>query len=162
MPVKNLLTPKTEAILNKAIFNELYASNLYKHVANHCQRLGFFGAQKFFEHESSEELKHYQMLTSYINDRGSVAQVPMIDAMDESIASLLDALETAYDTETYFGELYEGWYRDCDCITTQQFLLQFIEIQRKAVGEISDLLARLNLCGNDKAALLILDKELGA
>ena len=161
MPVKSLLDAKTEALLNEAIANELYVSNLYKHVANQLQRLGYFGGQKFFENESSEELKHYHTLAGYINDRGSVAKVPAIEAMDEPINSLRDALEAAYDSEVDLGEKYERWYSGCKCVTTQQFLLQFIEIQRKSVGEYGDLISRLDRVGNDECGILIIDKELG-
>lgn len=161
MPLKSLLDAKTEAMLNEAIANELFASNLYRHVANHCQRLGYFGAQKFFLAEAESEIGHYQALANYINDRGSVAKVPQVPAMDESIASLRDALESAYDTEAYLGQKYEEWYRACQCVTTQQFLLHSLEEQRKSVGELGDLLARLDRAGANEAAILILDKELG-
>ena len=40
--------------------------------------------------------------------------------------------------------------------------MQFLEIQRKAVGAYGDLLARLELAGDDKCALLLIDQELGA
>ena len=161
MPVKSLLDAKTEAMLNEAIANELFASNLYRHVANHCQRLGYFGAHKFFLAEADAEMAHYQALANYINDRGSVAKVPQVPAMNESIASLRDALTAAYDTEAYLGKKYEQWYRACECVTTQQFLLHSLEDQRKSVGELSDLLARLDRAGTNEAAILIVDKELG-
>ena len=161
MPLKSLLDAKTEAMLNEAIANELFASNLYRHVANHCQRLGYFGAQKFFLAEADAEMAHYQALANYINDRGSVAKVPQIPAMNESITSLYDALKAAYDTEAYLGKKYEQWYRTCECVTTQQFFLHSIEDQRKSVGEFGDLMARLERAGTNEAAILILDKELG-
>ena len=45
---------------------------------------------------------------------------------------------------------------------TAHFLLQFLEIQRKSIGEYGDWLSRLELAGDDKCAILIIDKELGA
>ena len=44
---------------------------------------------------------------------------------------------------------------------TQQFLLQFLAIQRKSVGEFGDLLARIGLVKGDNAGILQIDKELG-
>jgi ferritin len=43
----------------------------------------------------------------------------------------------------------------------QQFLLQFLEFQRKSVGEYGDLLARIQLVDQDKAGMLLIDQELG-
>ena len=44
---------------------------------------------------------------------------------------------------------------------TQQFLLQFLEIQRKSIGEYGDWLSRLDRTGDDECGILIIDKELG-
>jgi ferritin len=46
-------------------------------------------------------------------------------------------------------------------VTTQQFLLQFLETQRKSVGEYGDLLSRLAIVADDKCGLIIIDQELG-
>jgi ferritin len=161
MATRNFLKPETQAMLNKAVHSELYASNLYKHLSNQMQRMGFFGAQKFFAGESADELTHYQKLADYMNDRGSVANIPMVEAMRDKPTSLLDAIEVAFDTEVELMENYEKWYDEADCFT-KQFLLQFLEIQRKSVGEYGDLLARLELIGDDKCGLIIIDQELGA
>lgn len=34
MPVKSLLSPQVKAMLDEAVSQELYASHLYRHVAN--------------------------------------------------------------------------------------------------------------------------------
>lgn len=160
MPTKPLISKQVEASLNAAIASEFYASHLYRHLANHLQRLGYFGAQKFFLGEAADELTHQQKLADFLNDMGSVANTPAIEAMTEAVTGLADALEAAYDTEVQLLKDYVKWHGGSDPVT-QQFLLQFIEIQRKAVGEYGDLISRLDRCGDDKCALLMLDKELG-
>lgn len=160
MPIKSMLSAKAEKILQEAVAAELYASHLYRHIANQMQRLGFFGAHKFFETEAGHEVEHYRLIAQYLNDRGSVARLPVVDAISEPISGLRDALEAALDTERQLEQDYVGWYGQAD-VVTQQFLLQFIETQRKSVGEFGDLISRLDRCGDDRAALLIFDKELG-
>ena len=160
MSVKNLLPAKAKANLDAAIHAELFASNLYKHLANQLQRLGFFGAQKFFLAESGDELEHYQRIVDYQNDSGTVAKMPAIEAMDDTVTSLEDALKIAYATEEQLGRDYLRWYGEADPVT-QQFLLQFLAIQRKSVGEFSDLLARMERVKGDNAGILQIDKELG-
>jgi ferritin len=160
MRVKNLLPAKVKANLDAAIHAELFASNLYKHLANQLQSLGFFGAQKFFLAESTSELKHYQQIVDYQNDSGTVAKVPAVEAMNDVVTSLEDALKIAFSTEDQLGRDYLRWYGEADPVT-QQFLLQFLAIQRKSVGEFGDLLARIGLAKGDNAGILQIDKELG-
>lgn len=154
-----IISQQVKTNLDAAIHSELFASNLYKHVANQLQRLGWFGGQKFFAEESATELKHYQKLVSYLNDVGTVAKVPMIEAMTDVISDLQDAIQLGYDTEKQLLDDYLNWYKSSD-VMTQQFLLQFIEIQRTSVGEYGDLLSRLKLAAGDKCAMLLIDQEL--
>jgi ferritin len=43
---------------------------------------------------------------------------------------------------------------------SQQILLEFIEIQRKAVGEYGDLIARLEIIKDDPCGFIIFDQEM--
>lgn len=157
-----IISANLKAVLDEAVHSELYASNLYKHVANQLQRLGYFGAQKFFLKESADELAHYQLHVDFQNDVGTVAKVPMIEAMNESIKTLSDAIELGYETELELYENYKDWYEQSSTDpVVQQFLLQFLEFQRKSVGEYGDLLARIQLVDQDKAGMLLIDQELG-
>jgi ferritin len=157
-----IISANLKAVLDEAVHSELYASNLYKHVANQLQRIGYFGAQKFFLKESADELAHYQLHVDFQNDVGTVAKVPMIAAMDEPIKTLSDAIELGYETELELYENYKDWYEQAASDpVVQQFLLQFLEFQRKSVGEYGDLLARIQLMDQDKAGMLLIDQELG-
>lgn len=161
--LKYLLSSVAERHLLEAVHEELYASNLYKHISNQCQRLGLFGAAKFFKNESKEELKHYQLLADYINDRGGVAEIPEIMRANADVRGLEDALKASYEAECNLERKYAEWYSTLHPVdpVTAQFLLQFLEIQRRSVGEIGDLLSRLKLIEGDRAAILLMDKELG-
>ena len=162
--LKSLLSKSVEAMLNEAIHAELYASNLYKHVSNHMQRAGYFGAQKHFAGASAEELEHYQKHVDYLNDRGSMAKMPSVEAMNEKYETLRDALEAAYDAELSLGRDYTRWYTAIakDDPMTAEFLLFFLKEQRESVGKYGDLLSRLNRAGENEAAILLIDNELGA
>lgn len=159
---KMIISADCKKMLDEAVHAELYASNLYKHIANQLQRLGYFGASKFFLNESADELKHYQLHVEFQNDVGTVAKVPMVEAMNETIETFSDAIETGYETELELLNNYQSWYAEAaDDPIVQQFLLQFLEIQRRSVGEYGDLLARIQLVDQDKAGMLLIDQELG-
>lgn len=161
MLIKSLLSKSVETLLQEAVHAELYAAHLYRHVANQSQKLGYFGAHKHFLAASSEETEHYQKHAEYLNDSGSVAKLPAIEAIDEAVMSLSDALEIAYETELQLGKDYERWFKESDP-TTQQHLLTFLAEQRESVGQYADWLARLARAGSNEAAILIIDTELGA
>jgi ferritin len=157
-----IISADCKKMLDEAVHSELYASNLYKHIANQLQRIGYLGATKFFLSESKDELKHYQLHVEFQNDVGTVAKVPMIEAMNDTIETLSDAIETGYETELELLQNYQDWYKQAaDDPIVQQFLLQFLEIQRTSVGEYGDLLARIQLVDQDKAGMLLIDQELG-
>lgn len=159
--LKKLINPTVEDFLQLAIHQELHASNLYKHLSNQCQRIGLFGAAKYFAGESAEELEHYQSIAEYLNDRGSVAELPELPAIEVKVTGLESALTIAYNAEVALGDKYVKWYQSADPMT-QQFLLGFLEIQRKSIGEYADWLSRLALASDDKCAMLLIDQELGA
>lgn len=161
---QNLLSEATKTNLQEAIFNEFTASQTYKHLSNQMQRLGYFGAASYFAFESSDELEHYGKLKDYINDRGNVATIPALDALETNVTDLGAALRIAYDMELSLNRKYEQWYREAldEDITTAQFLLQFIEIQRTSVGEYGDWLARYDLTGFNSASVLMIDNEMGS
>ena len=50
---KMIISADCKKMLDEAVHSELYASNLYKHIANQLQRIGYFGATKFFLKESA-------------------------------------------------------------------------------------------------------------
>ena len=159
---KMIISQECKDMLDDAVHSELYASNLYKHIANELQRIGYFGTNKFFLKESADELEHYQRHDEFQNDVGCVAKVPMIEAMNEPIKSLSDAIETGYETELELYNDYKKWYSQASSDpVVQQFLLQFLEIQRTSVGEYGDLLSRIQLVDGDKAGMLLIDQELG-
>ena len=158
-----IISADIKRMLDDAIHAELYAANLYKHIANQVQRLGYLGAMKFFLKESEAELDHYQRHAPFQNDVGTVAKVPMLEAMTDSVKSFSDAVELAYETELELYNTYKNMYSQTSSDpVVQQFLLQFLELQRTSVGEYGDLLARIELVDGDKAGMLLIDQELGA
>jgi ferritin len=160
--VKDLLSTTEKEWLKKSLESELYASNLYRHIANQVERLGFFGAKEYYLKESADETKHSQILVDFYNQMGSVAPMPKVDAISDKVSSLSDALalqmEAEYDLLKQYQEMYDV-VEEKNCIVAQ-FILQFLEIQRLSYGEVGDLISRYNRCGTNEAAILEFDEYL--
>ena len=103
------------------------------------------GAQKFFLKESNEELTHYEGLVNFMNDMGDIASMPFIPKITNPVKTIGDALSIAYQTELDLLKQYQKFYEDAersgDCITST-FLIEYMQIQRKSVGEYGDLISR--------------------
>ena len=155
MSVKSLLSPSMKKGMQDAIYIELYQSNLWKSLANQLQKIGYFGSQKYFLAESAEELTHYQMHVEFMNDMGDCADLPKIDAVTDKITDIGDALEVGYNIEIDVYKQYKEFYEEAadEDVSVSQYLLQFIEIQRKAVGHYGDLLAKYKIAEATKELL---------
>ena len=144
---RNILSSTAKELLQLAIKSELTASITYKHLSNHSQRNGLFGAQKYFLNESTDELNHYQILVDFINDLGSVADIPAIDGLSNEVLTTGEAIDIAEQMEYDLLLQYQKTYSEIEKVDSavSQFILQFIEIQRKAVGEYGDLQMRYSI-----------------
>jgi len=153
--LKSLLSPSMKKGLQDAVYTELYQANLWKSLANQLQRIGYFGSQKYFLAESAEELTHYQMHVEFMNDMGDCADLPKIDAITDKVTDIGDALEIGYNTELDVYNQYKDFYEKAEDedVSVAQYILQFIEIQRKAVGHYGDLLAKYKIAEATKELL---------
>ena len=153
--LKSLLSPAMKKGMQDAVYIELYQSNLWKSLANQLQKLGLFGSQKYFLAESAEELTHYQMHVEFMNDMGDCADLPKIDAVTDKVTDIGDALEIGYNTELDVYNQYKDFYEKAqdEDVSVAQYVLQFIEIQRKAVGHYGDLLAKYKIAEETKEIL---------
>lgn len=157
--MKKLLSKAEMAKIEDAAQKELEVSNFYKHLSNHLQGIGYFGSAKFFANESGEELKHYQLWADFVNDRGGILDVPEVQGYAVTITKLQEAFETYYQKEKELGDFYNEWYMSTKDATVHQRLIEFVEIQTKSIGEAGDFLATIEQCEDDKAALLLFDKQ---
>ena len=155
MLAKSLLTASMKKGLQDAVQVELQQSNLWKSLANQMQKLGFFGSQKYFLAESAEELTHYQMHVEFMNDMGDCAELPKIEGIADKVNNIGDALEIGYEIELDVYNQYKDFYEKAadEDVVVAQYLLQFLEIQRKAVGHYGDLLAKYKVANETKEIL---------
>lgn len=158
---KSLLSKMEVTKIEDAAQKELEVSNLYKHLSNQLQAIGYFGSAKFFANESGEEIKHYQLWADFMNDRSDVLEVPEVKGYIIEISKLQEAFETYFQHEKELGDFYNEWYMSTKDAAVHQRLIFFVETQTKSIGEAGDFLATLEQCGDDKAALLLFDKHIG-
>jgi ferritin len=161
---KELISKKLKSALDELAQLELYNSHLYKHLANVCQKMGYFGAQKHFLKESAEEVEHYQKVVDFINDGGLLADIGSIESVNITAKTLGDLLEAAYNQEVVTEDKYSELASMCmgDDHVVYDFAIHVLQHQRKSVGEYGDLIARYETVKDNTSGILTIDKELGA
>jgi ferritin len=95
------------------------------------------------------------MHVEFMNDMGDCADLPKIDAVTDKVTDIGDALEIGYNTELDVYNQYKDFYEKAadEDVAVAQYILQFIEIQRKAVGHYGDLLAKYKIAEQTKEIL---------
>lgn len=161
---KELLSKQLKTMLDDLAELELYNSHLYRYVANWCQKMGYFGAQKHFLKESEEEVEHYQKVVDFINDAGMLVTLKSIDPPADTFETLYDALVAAYNQEVYTEKEYSRLATKSanEDHVVYDFAIHILQHQRKAVGEYGDLIARYERVKDNSSGILTIDKELGA
>ena len=153
-----LISEKTKKSLQAAYTEEQNAWKLYLNLSVLCERLGYFGAAKFFKTEASHELEHANKIASLLNDLGTYADSVDTPQSEIMIESLADALQEGYNAEKSLYEKYKAWYDKEDDSGLAPFYHEMIKLQVESVGEYGDWIQRLKQMPNE----FLLDQELGS
>lgn len=143
-----LIEPKIKEWLIKSMESEMYSANLYRHLANQLQRLGYDGAKKYYLKESLDELSQYQKLFGYLCDMGETCMMVAVPAIVNPITSIGDAFDIQYQNELMLMRQYEAFYEEAEDMedsVTATFLIELLQNQRESVGDTGDLISRLNI-----------------
>lgn len=157
---KSLLSAPDRKKLNEAAAHEMEAAHMYSYFATCMQKNRWRGFEKFFASESAGEYEHRAIIAQFMTDRNDEPEMESTPEIDVKAEGFKDLLEYAYNKEAELEEFYCEFWDSSKDPTVKQFLLQFIEIQRKSIAEIGSMLQRVEYCKDDTAALMALDVEL--
>jgi len=163
--MSRLLSAKVQKALNEQIKDELYASYLYLAMAGYFKETNLDGFAHWFDLQRQEEINHGLKIFDYVYDRGGKVELMALAKPAGSFASPLEVAQEAFDHERAVTEkindLYELALQEKD-YQTQSLLQWFISEQIEEEKSALTLVERLKMAGKDAAALLILDREMGA
>ena len=158
-----MLSKNLEALLNKQIEMEGNASSVYLAMASWAEVKGYSGVSKFLYRHSDEEREHMLKLFHYVNERGGVAVVPNLKSPKADYESINDLFETLFKHEVKVSEeinlLVDSSLKEKD-YATHNFLQWYVAEQIEEERLARDVLDKLELIGNDKGGLYLLDRDL--
>lgn len=160
-----MITESLAAALNKQVENELYSAHIYLAMSSWFDSQGLPGCASWMRMQYQEEVIHGLKIFDYVNDAGGTAVVPALDAPPREWSTPIDAFSQAYEHEQkvtgMINDLYDlaGSERDHAASVMLQW---FITEQVEEESTVSLIVDQLKLIGDDRAALLVLDQQLGA
>jgi ferritin len=151
--------------INDQINSEFTASYTYLAMAAFCERQKFLGAAMWLRLQSEEERQHGMKLFDFVLARDFAVELKAIgkpsSAFDSLPAVFRSALEHEEVVTRQINALYELCFKEkafAEMTALQWFLTEQVE-EEKAAREI---VAKFELIKNDAAAILDMDRELGA
>ncbi|MBC21049.1 MAG: ferritin [Planctomycetaceae bacterium] len=158
-----MLHSRIEDALNKQINLEFSASYIYLGMALFMDAKHLSGFASWMVAQSDEERTHARRLLRYMLDRNGNVQLESIPQPKIDYGSINEVFNASLEQEKSNTQSINALYalaNELDDYATQAHLKWFLDEQVEEEKTITDILGRLELAGDDKTAILILDQAL--
>jgi ferritin len=149
--------------LNGQITKEFYASQLYLAMSAHFEALNLRGFAHWMRVQSDEEREHALKLFDFILARGGSVELGAVEQPPGEFGAPVEIFQVSLAHErrvtAWINELYARAASEND-YASQVFLQWFIDEQVEEEANASEMIDRLSMAGDNKAALLMLDTEM--
>jgi ferritin len=159
-----MLSKKMEKALNAHMNEELYSFYIYLSMSAYLDASYFKGMAVWMQQQAKEEMAHAMKFYHYIQERNSEVTLLAIAQPPKAWDGALVVFETAYKHEQHItariNALYELAVKEGDHASAG-FLQWFIKEQVEEEASVDPIVHRLQLAGDNVAAIYVLDRELG-
>lgn len=160
-----MISEKLEKAFNVQINKEFYSEYLYLSMQAYFERLNLKGFVNWMSVQVQEERAHAMGMFDYLNQRGGSVILEAIEKPEVDWKSPLDVFENVLKHEEYVTSTINGLMDVAEEVkdrAAMSFLNWYLKEQVEEEDNVGQVLATLRLIGDDKKALLMLDKELAA
>ncbi|MDQ4076648.1 MAG: ferritin [Chloroflexota bacterium] len=159
-----MLDEALQEAINRQINLEFYAAYTYLSMAAHFESVNLLGFAHWMARQSREEQEHAMRFYNYVHERNSRVTLLPINQPPVDFGTPLEVFQMALEHEQKvtraIHDLYELARQEND-YPTQVMLQWFIEEQVEEEKNAEEVIAQLQMIGEDKAALFLLDRALG-
>lgn len=159
-----MLTPKIENALNDQIHHEFSNAYAYLAAAAWFAERNFPGFAQWMRVQRGEELDHAMRLFDFVLDRNGKIKLAGIEKPGEIYGTPKDvfaaALKIEQATTAKLNSLYALAVEERD-FATQSHLKWYVDEQVEEEKNVSSMLATLEMAGESKGTLLMLDHQAG-
>lgn len=160
-----MINEKMEKAFNDQINKELYSEYLYLAMKAYFERLNLKGFVNWFNVQVQEEHAHAMGMFDYVHERGGEVELEAIEKPETKWESPLACFEQVLSHEEFVTSRINALMDVADEVKDRaalSFLNWYLKEQVEEEANVGGVLATLRLIGDDKKALLMLDKELAA
>jgi len=158
-----MLSKRIEQLLQDQVKKEASSSQTYLAMACWADVKGFNGVAKFLYAHSDEERQHMLKLILFLNERGSQATIPALDAPEKEFKSLKEVFESILDHEILVTASINNIITACldeNDHLTNNFMQWYISEQMEEEQLARSIIDKLEMIGSDKSSLYLFDREL--
>ena len=158
-----MINEKLEKAFNDQINKELYSAYLYLAMKTKFAEMNLNGFVNWFDVQVKEEQAHGMGMYDYVLERGGKVELEAIDKPEVKSENPLEIFEQVLEHEEYVTSRINALMdvaEETKDRAALSFLDWYLKEQVEEESNVGGLLATLKLIGDDKKALLILDKDL--
>ncbi|MCQ2957870.1 MAG: ferritin [Candidatus Gastranaerophilales bacterium] len=160
-----MISEKMEKAFNEQINKELYSEYLYLAMKSFFTELNLQGFVNWFDVQVQEEHAHAMGMYDYVHERGGKVELLTIDKPVVEGKTPLEVFEQTLKHEEFVTSrinLLMDVAEEVKDRAALSFLDWYLKEQVEEEANVGGILATLKLIGDDKKALLMLDKDLAA
>ncbi len=160
-----MINEKMEKAFNDQINKELYSEYLYLAMKSYFVELNLQGFVNWFDVQVQEEHAHAMGMYDYVHERGGKVELFAIDKPEVEGKTPLEVFEQVLKHEEFVTSRINALMDVAEEVKDRaalSFLDWYLKEQVEEESNVGGVLATLKLIGDDKKALLMLDKELAA
>lgn len=158
------LSKTVQDAFNEQLKHEFYSAYLYLSMSAYCTSVNLPGFAHWMRVQAQEEAGHAMKIYQYVEDRGGRVALQAIGQPPVDFKAPLEVLEQVRQHEQMvtgeINRLYALAAQEKD-YASQTFLQWFLTEQVEEEKMSTQLVETLKLAGDNRSALLMLDKELG-
>jgi ferritin len=155
------LSAKVETALNNQLNLEFASAYAYLGMAAYFQQTPFTGFAQWMDLQSEEELSHAHKFFNYIGERGGKVKLQAVPEPKCDFKSPLQVFEASLGHEQKVSASICGIYELAQAekdFPTLSFLKWFLDEQVEEEKSVGDMVAKLELVGDNRNGLFHLDK----
>jgi len=160
-----MFNEKLEAAFNDQINKEFYSAYLYLAMKTYFEEQNLKGFVNWFDIQVQEEQAHGMGMYDYVHERGGSVELGAIDKPVVEGSTPVEIFEHVLRHEEYVTSRINALMDVAEEVKDRaaiSFLNWYLKEQVEEEASVGGVLQTLKLIGDDKKALLLLDKDLGA
>lgn len=154
---------KVAALLNEQVNKEFFSAYLYLSFVNYFENRGLSGFSNWYNVQAQEERDHAMLMVKFLQNNDTQLIYESIKKPESTWDNELEVLKTGLAHEKYITDSINTIYAtalNAKDYRTTQFLDWFIKEQGEEETNVSILIKKVELIGNEGNGLYMLNQEL--